>query len=125
DTRVALEQYDSRRFGPLLGVSDEGSAAGTILEAAYHCAKASATKTADELVVGMIFDGERMGSAGEVPIGPDEYRQFMPVVKGPVWHIFGSTNVGTRVNTRLHQPLPEFAVADAAKDEGAWLKRIF
>ena len=123
--QVALEKYDSQRFGPLLGVSDEGPATATILNASYESAKACANRTPDEMVVGVIFDGERMGSAGEVPIGPDEYDDFLPVAHGPIWHIFCSTNVGTRVNTRLHQPLPEFPVADAAKDEAAWLKSVF
>ena len=122
DKQMALEQYDADKFGPLLGVSDEGGAAPAIVEAAYMSAKALAKNNANESVVGMIFDGERMGSAGEVPIGPDEYGRFLPLVKR---RIFCSTNVGTRVNTRLHQPLPEFVVAEAAKDESAWLKRIF
>lgn len=122
DKLIALEEYDGASFGPLLGVSDEGSAAPSIVAAAYQSAKALARKKADASTVGMIFDGERMGSAGEVPIGPDEFGKFMPHVTGK---IFCSTNVGTRVNTRLHQPLPEFVVADAAKNEAVWLQKIF
>ncbi len=118
-----LEAYDNGRFGPLLGVSDEGSAALTIAEAAHQSAKAQALDTpADETCVGVIIDGERMGSAGEVPIGPDEYEQVIPAASG---RTFCSTNVGVRVNTRFHQPLPEFAVADAAANEQAWLDKIF
>jgi hypothetical protein len=117
-----LQTYDNSRFGPLLGVSDEGSAAKTIADAAHKSAKARALGEADEMCVGVIIDGERMGSAGEVPIGPDEYRQILPVVKG---RTFCSTNVGVRVNTRFLQPLPEFVVADAKADEAAWIESVF
>jgi hypothetical protein len=118
----ALEKYNHRRFGPVLGVSDEGSAAQTIAEAGYASAKAWAVEEPDANVVGLIFDGERMGSAGEVPIGPDEYGKFLPAIEQS---IFCSTNVGVRVNTRLYQPLPEYRVAAAKSDEGAWLESIF
>ncbi|UCE62167.1 MAG: hypothetical protein JSU63_10745 [Phycisphaerales bacterium] len=122
-TTKALEAYDNQRFGPIVGISDEGSAAKTIARAAYMSAKALALgDEADEMCVGMIIDGERMGSAGEIPIGPDEYDQLVPVAGG--W-TFSTTNVGVRVNTRIHQPLPEFAVADAQADEQRWLDSIF
>lgn len=121
-TPFALEKYDSRRNGPLLGVSDEGSAAATIVDAAYRSAKAQASSSPCAAVVGMIVDGERMTSAGEVPIGPDEYAQILPAVAG---RTFCSTNVGTRVSTRLHQPLPEFAVKAAHGKEQQWINEIF
>lgn len=121
-TPFALEKYDSRRNGPLLGVSDEGSAAATIVDAAYRSAKALASSSPCAAVVGMIVDGERMTSAGEVPIGPDEYAQIMPAVTG---RTFCSTNVGTRVSTRLHQPLPEFAVKAAHGKQQQWIDEIF
>jgi hypothetical protein len=121
-TTKALEVYDQQRFGPVLGVSDEGAAAQTIADAAYASAKAKAVDAADAMVVGMILDGERMGSAGEVPIGPDEYAQVLPAAQG---RIFCTTNVGVRVNTRFYQPLPEFRVADAQSDEQKWLDGIF
>jgi len=118
----AIEAYDNERFGPILGVSDEGSAAQTIADAAYASAKAQAHGAPNEMCVGVIIDGERMGSAGEVPIGPPEYAQVVPAASG---RTFCTTNVGVRVNTRLHQPLPEFAVTAAASDERAWLDAIF
>jgi hypothetical protein len=118
----ALEKYNHRRFGPVLGISDEGSAAQTIAEAGYASAKAWAVANPDADIVGLIFDGERMGSAGEVPIGPDEYAKFIPATEHS---IFCSTNVGVRVNTRIHQPLPEYRVADAKANETAWLDSIF
>jgi hypothetical protein len=117
-----IEDYDSERFGPMLGVSDEGSAAPTIARAAHASAKAKALGNADESCVGVIIDGERMGSAGELPIGPDEYAQVLPAATGST---FCSTNVGVRVNTRIYQPLPEFRVADAGANEQAWLDSIF
>jgi hypothetical protein len=122
-TRKVLEAYDNKRFGPILGVSDEGSAAPTIAYAAYNSAKALAIgHGADEMCVGVIIDGERMGSAGEVPVGPEEYADFFPAAEG---RTFCTTNVGVRVNTRIHQPYPEFPVADAAGDEKAWVKKVF
>jgi len=95
-TTKVLEAYDNKRFGPILGVSDEGSAAKTIAKAAYKSAKAIAMgDDADGMCVGMIIDGERMGSAGEIPIGPDEYAQVEPAANG--W-TFCTTNVGVRVS---------------------------
>lgn len=120
-TTKPLEQYDHRRFGPILGVSDEGSAAGAIVRAAYASAKAQAQDDADDMCVGMIIDGERMGSAGEVPIGPDEYDLVLPKAEG---HTFATTNVGVRVNTRFYQPLPQFRLVDAAADEQAWVDAV-
>ena len=70
----------------------------------------------------MIVDGERMTSAGEAPIGPEEFAEILPIANG---RTFCTTNVGTRVNTRLHQPLPEFAVKDAQGQEEQWLNSIF
>ncbi len=119
---MALEQYESRRYGPLLGVSDAGGAAKTIADAAYRSAKAVAVGSPDASVVGMIIDGERMTSAGETPIGPDEYGQIVSAARG---RTFCSTNVGTRVNTRLHQPFPEFPVAGARANAGNWLDKVF
>jgi hypothetical protein len=119
---LPLEKYDHRRCGPLLGVSDEGDAAPTIAEAAYLSAKALAAPDPCPLAVGMIIDGERMTSAGEVPIGPDEYAK---VTAAGVGRTFCSTNVGTRVSTRLHEPLPDFAVKDAIDKEEQWLDSIF
>lgn len=118
----ALEEYDHARFGPVLGVSDEGTAAHNIVEAAYKSAKARALGRPGPMTVGVIIDGERMGSAGEVPIGPPEYGMVLPEAIG---NTFCTTNVGVRVNTRLHQPLPEFRVADAEADEQRWLDAIF
>ncbi|HEU4455805.1 MAG TPA: hypothetical protein VFR81_22260 [Longimicrobium sp.] len=117
-----LEEYDGGRYGPLLGVSDEGSAGATIADAAHASAKARALGTADPMAVGVIIDGERMTSAGEVPIGPDEYDEIIAAAFG---RTHCTTNVGVRLNARLHQPLPELRVSDAAADRLAWLDQVF
>ena len=92
----ALETYDHERFGPILGVSDEGSAVPTIVRAAYACAKAKVVNPGP-MSVGVIVDGERMGSAGEVPIGPDEYLEQIRRVK--------EAGVRTRLDTNGHADL--------------------
>lgn len=117
-----LEEYDSERFGPLLGVSDEGSAGRTIASAAYASSKARALKNPDAMSVGIIIDGERMTSAGEVPIGPDEYDE---IIEAAFARTLCTTNVGVRANARLYQFLPEFRVSEAAADQEAWLGSIF
>jgi hypothetical protein len=123
DAGKPLEAYDTERFGPLLGVSNEGSAARTIVDAAFASAKARAYGPgADAMCVGMIMDGERITSAGEVPIGPDEYEQLTPVARG---RTFCTTNVGVRVNARFDLPLPEVPIADAAIEETKWLEAIY
>ncbi|TSC61843.1 MAG: hypothetical protein G01um1014106_693, partial [Parcubacteria group bacterium Gr01-1014_106] len=68
-----LAEYDSDAHGPLFAVSDEGSAGWTVVDAAYASAKAQALSPLDPFALGVILDGERMTSAGEVPIGPPEY----------------------------------------------------
>lgn len=117
-----LGEYDYDAFGPLLGVSDEGSAANTIADAAQKSAKVVALGEHVPSAVGVLIDGERMTSAGEVPIGPGEYEAVTQVSAG---RTYCTTNVGVRVSARLYQPLPEFPVAGAAADEKAWLKRVF
>lgn len=117
-----LDEYDSARFGPLLAVSDEGENAETIARAAYLSAKAGALRTPSPLPIGLMIDGERMVSAGEGPIGPDEYAKL---IAAAFERTLCSTNVGVRLNVRFYQRLPEFAIADAAEDETRWLGRVF
>jgi len=117
-----LEEYDAHRFGPLLAVSDEGENAETIARAAYASGKARALRMPSPMALGLMIDGERMVSAGEGPIGPDEYAKL---IAAAFERTLASTNVGVRVNTRLYKRLPEFAVADAAQDEARWLGRVF
>lgn len=120
--RRALGEYDAQRYGPLLGISDEGSAADVIVRAAQECAKVRAAGRATPDVVGLIIDGERMTSAGEVPIGPVEYDAVLAGSRG---RTYCSTNVGVRLNARHYQPLPEFDCHAAAANPDAWCAAVF
>ena len=71
-SKALLAEYDSDQYGPLFAVSDEGSAGPVVLDAALSSAK-SAAGASSRFRLGVILDGERMTSAGEVPIGPPEY----------------------------------------------------
>src|SRR5690349_13739737 len=66
-----LASYDEQAHGPLLGVSDSGWSARLIVDAAASSAKLAAGGGPG--ANGLIIDAERMGSAGEVPVGPEEY----------------------------------------------------
>jgi hypothetical protein len=119
---LSLATYDSERFGPLFAVSDEGSAGEMIVNAAYASAKAKALWPIDPVTLGMALDGERMTSAGEVPIGPTEYEDLSDAAAG---RLFLTTNVGVRVNVRLSQQLPEFAVTEKSANDKQWLDSVF
>ena len=103
-SKELLAEYDSDQYGPLFAVSDEGSAGPLILDAALSSAKAAAGASSP-FRLGVILDGERMTSAGEVPIGPPEYGTLSAAAAGS---LLLTTNVGTRVNVRLTGQLPEF-----------------
>ena len=118
----ALATYDSESFGPLFAVSDEGSAGETIVNAAYASAKAKALWPIDPVSLGVALDGERMTSAGEVPIGPPEYEDLSDAAAG---RLLLTTNVGVRVNARLTQQLPEFAVTEKSANDKPWLDNVF
>ena len=117
----SLKDYDQPTYGPLLGISDEGSAAEQISEASILCAKKVANKSLEPDACGLIYDAERMTSAGEVPVGP---REFEEIVNGSGRKTLYSTNVGVRANARLYQPLPEFFIKDAISDEEGWLNKL-
>lgn len=116
-----IEEYDERRYGPLLGVSDEGSACPLIADAARASAKARALGVPDPAAVGVIIDGERMTSAGEVPIGPDEYAAVVAAAFG---RTHCSTNVGVRANARLYLPLPEVSLPEDAAEVRPAIERV-
>jgi hypothetical protein len=105
-----------------LAVSDEGDNAQAIAHAAYASAKAHALHNASATSLGVMIDGERMVSAGEGPIGPEEYAKLIAAAFG---RTLCSTNVGVRVNARLYRLFPEFSIADAAADEEKWLAGVF
>ena len=114
---ASLRDYDHERYGPFLGVSDEGSAAAAIREAGYESPKAQAlprTVKPSPLVVGLALDAERLGGVGEVAVGPEEYAD--------VWlecvdRVLVTTNIGTRVNIRTFRREPRITLrqADAAE----------
>jgi hypothetical protein len=118
---LCIGGYDSESMGPLFAVSDEGSAGESILDAAHSSAKAKALSSLDPMVVGVALDGERMTSAGEVPIGPEEYEDLFQAAGD---HLFLTTNVGVRVNARLSQQLPEFAYNSGSERDPAWLEGV-
>jgi hypothetical protein len=110
--KALLAEYDSDQHGPLFAVSDEGSAGPVILEAALSSAKAAAGASSPSRL-GVILDGERMTSAGEVPIGPPEYGALSA---GAAGRLLLTTNVGTRVNVRLTGQLPEFPALEKSAE---------
>jgi hypothetical protein len=112
----SLKDYDHKRYGPFLGVSDEGSAARQILEAALESPKARALPAArrrDPLALGLALDAERLGGIGEIAVGPDEYAD---VWLGCVDRIPVTTNIGTRVNVRVYRREPRVVVRSAHRD---------
>src|SRR5262249_46927947 len=111
-TLTLLGEYDSDRHGPLFAVSDEGSAGPVILDAALSSAKAAAGMSS-LFHLGVILDGERMTSAGEVPIGPPEYGALSASAAG---RLLLTTNVGTRINARLTGQLPEFPALEKSAE---------
>ena len=106
----------------MFAVSDEGSAGETIINAAYASAKARALWPIDPVSLGVALDGERMTSAGEVPIGPAEYEDLSEAAAG---RLLLTTNVGVRVNARITQQLPEFAVTEKSANDKQWLDSVF
>ena len=119
---ASLRDYDHERYGPFLGVSDEGSAAAAIREAGYESPKAQAlprTVKPSPLVVGLALDAERLGGVGEVAVGPEEYAD--------VWlecvdRVLVTTNIGTRVNIRTFRREPRITMRQADAGEIARAK---
>lgn len=100
----SLHDYDHHRYGPFLGISNEGSGAATICAAALASPKARALNDgADALTIGVAVDGEVLGGVGEVPIGPDEYADIWLECAG---RALMSTNIGSRANMRFYKPAP-------------------
>src|SRR5215831_7658929 len=110
--KMLLAEYDSDQHGPLFAVSDEGSAGSVVLDAALSSAKAAAGASS-RFRLGVILDGERMTSAGEVPIGPPEYAALSSAAAG---QLLLTTNVGTRINARLTGQLPEFPALEKSAE---------
>ena len=117
----SLASYNSNVYGPLFAVSDEGSASHIIVKAAYSSAKARALWPLHPVDLGVALDGERMTSAGEVPIGPEEYAELNASAAG---RLVCTTNVGVRVNSRLNQQLPEFPVTASSAMDPKWADAV-
>jgi len=110
-----LKDYDHKRYGPFLGVSDEGSATATIREAAYgspKCRAIASRSTLSPAVIGVALDAERLGGVGEVAVGPNEYAD---VWTGTVDRILITTNIGTRVNVRVYRREPRVQLSSDSR----------
>jgi hypothetical protein len=117
----SLKDYDHKRFGPYLGVSDEGSAAAVICQAALDSPKARALGGAiNPLAVGVALDAERLGGVGEVAVGPEEYVEARTACLG---RILNSTNIGTRVNLRFFRRHPVVWAENAPFDKALGLAK--
>jgi hypothetical protein len=104
----SLADYDHHRYGPFLGVSDEGSAAAAVRQAALAAPKAvELGRRATPLTVGVALDAERLGGIGEVPVGPDE---FCKIWSECVGRTLMTTNIGSRANIRLYRRAPVVTV---------------
>jgi hypothetical protein len=109
----SLGDYDHVRYGPFLGVSDEGSAAGEIRMAALESPKVQALSPSAKrtpMVVGVAVDAERLGGIGEIAVGPEEYADIWLAC---VDRVLVTTNVGTRVNVRVYRREPRILVTSA------------
>jgi len=112
---LTLNDYDYQRFGPFLGVSDEGSAAVEICRAALEDPKHTAFKTNDPMVIGLALDAERLVAVGEVAVGPAEYCNIRLDTTG---HLLNTTNVGAQVNIRYYKN-PSVVIALPGEPHGA------
>jgi len=109
---ASLRYYEHTRYGTYLGVSDEGRVAERIRDSFLKSPKALAHGKPEPLVVGCAVDAERLGGAGEVPVGPDEYCDIQLACVG---RVLTTTNVGTRVNARYYNDPPAFTVSQPEK----------
>jgi hypothetical protein len=120
---VTLRDYDHRRYGPFLGVSDDGEAAPMVRRAAWASPKARALRgRASPLTIGVGLDAARLGGIGEVAVGPDE---FADIWCDCIDRSLMTSLVGSRVNVRHYLPPPLVTIAhgpagavlDAARKE--------
>jgi hypothetical protein len=111
----SLRHYDHHRYGPFLGVSDDGDSAEAIRLAALDSPKARALgrgKT-EPLTVGVALDAERLGGVGEVPVGPDE---FTDIWRECIDRTLLTTNVGGRAHLWLYRLTPIVLIGDGDGD---------
>jgi hypothetical protein len=121
---ISLHSYDHERYGPFLGVSDEGGVAGRIRNAFRMSPKALALGRHDPLAAGGAVDAERLVGAGEAPVGPKEYCDIQSACIG---RALTTTNVGTRVNARYYNDPPSVAIyrRDKSISVLASVKKLF
>ena len=79
------------------------------------------------LTIGVALDAERLGSVGEVPVGPDEYADVWSECVG---RLLITTNIGSRANLRLYSRAPLVTIpadedSQAAKKAQAGLAAAF
>jgi hypothetical protein len=110
----SLRDYDHRRYGPFLGISDEGGAAEAVRRAAFASPKVQALDgKAPPLAVGVALDAERLGGVGEVPVGIDEFTEIWRECAG---RTLLTTNVGGRVHLWLYLPAPVVTIVGGDTD---------
>lgn len=100
---ITLKHYNHHHYGPFLGVSDDGSAAKKIIDAALNSPKTLVLADTDPIQVGVALDAERLAAVGEVAVGPFEYRDIRLECMGK---ILNTTNIGTRLNLRYFKKRP-------------------
>jgi hypothetical protein len=107
----SLKHYDHHRYGPFLGVSDDGDSAEVIRLAAFDSPKARALGRGETepLTTGVALDAERLGGVGEVPVGPDE---FCDIWRECIDRTLMTTNIGGRAHLWLYRLTPIVTIAD-------------
>lgn len=112
---TSLKHYDAQRYGPFLGVSDDGSAAADIRDAALESPKVRALGNGvpEPLQVGVAVDAERLGGIGEVIVGPEEYAD---VWLACIDRVLITTNIGTRVSLRVYRREPRVVLQEPGRD---------
>lgn len=107
---ISLRDYDHLRFGPFLGVSDDGYSGDQICQAASASPKAQALrKRVTPLRLGLALDAERLGGVGEVVVGLEEFSEVWSKCAG---RSLLTTNIGSRVNVRHYLPAPVVTIGD-------------
>lgn len=111
---VSLRDYDQVRYGPFLGVSEDGVTADDVCRAARSSPKGRALgANASPLEVGVSVDAERLGGVGEVVVGLDEFSKIWCECAG---RSLITTNVGSRANVRYYLPAPVVTVPKGTHD---------
>lgn len=122
-THEDLSQYDHERYGPFLGVSDPGLATLDIASASCRSPKALTLQNPSPMQIGVSLDAERIGSNGEVPVGPNEYKNIR--LDCMIGRLLTTTNVGVRSNVRYFQRGAEIQLSHDETDVSKQLADSF